>query len=44
MLLHIRRGAIATGYYEHTFSLTPEEHELVIGIRAERLEILPRGL
>lgn len=38
MLLHHPARAIATGYYEHTFSLTPEEHELVMGIRAERLE------
>jgi len=30
--------AIAMGYFDHTFALTPEERELVVGIRAQRLE------
>ncbi len=30
--------AISTGYLEHTFSLTPEERELVVGIQAQHLE------
>ncbi len=30
--------AIATGYFGHSFSLTPEEQELVVGIQAQRLE------
>jgi hypothetical protein len=38
MLLHHPARAIAMGYLDHTFPLTPEEHELVMGIRAERLE------
>lgn len=30
--------AIATGYFDHSFCLTPEERELVVGIRAQHLE------
>ncbi len=30
--------AIASGYFDHSFCLTPEEQELVIGIQAQRLE------
>jgi hypothetical protein len=30
--------AIATGYFDHSFCLTPEEQELVVGIQAQRLE------
>jgi hypothetical protein len=30
--------ALATGYGEHTFALTSEERELVLGIQAHRLE------
>ncbi len=30
--------AISTGYLDHTFPLTPEEQELVMGIQAQRLE------
>jgi hypothetical protein len=37
-LLRDPAGAIATGYYGHSFSLSPEEHELVIGIQAQGLE------
>jgi hypothetical protein len=37
-LLRDPARAIATGYYGHSFSLTPEEEELVIGIQAQKLE------
>jgi hypothetical protein len=37
-LLHNPAQAIATGYFDHTFSLTPEERELVINIQAQKLE------
>lgn len=37
LLRHPRR-ALAAGYFNQTFSLTPEEQDLVLGIRAERLE------
>jgi len=37
-LLHNPAQAIATGYFNYTFALTPEEHELVTGIQAQRLE------
>lgn len=30
--------AVSTGYHDHSFSLTPEERDLVIGIKAQRLE------
>jgi len=38
MLLRDPAQAIATGYFDHTFVLTPEERDLVLGIRAQRLE------
>jgi hypothetical protein len=37
-LLRDPAQAIATGYFGHTFSLTPEERELVVGIQAQQLE------
>ena len=37
-LLHNPAQAIATGYFNHTFALTPEEQELVVSIQAQRLE------
>jgi hypothetical protein len=37
-LLRDPAKAIASGYFDHSFALTPEERELVIGIRAQRLE------
>lgn len=37
-LLHNPAQAIATGYFNHTFALTPEERELVVSIQAQRLE------
>jgi hypothetical protein len=38
VLLHHPARAIAAGYGGQSFSLTPEERDMVIGIRAERLE------
>ncbi len=38
MLLRDPAKAIATGYFEHSFCLTPEERDLVVGIRAGKLE------
>jgi hypothetical protein len=38
VLLQNPAQAIASGYFDHTFDLTSEERELVVGIRAERLE------
>jgi len=38
LLLRDPAQAIAAGYYDHGFSLTPEERNLVIGIRARKLE------
>lgn len=38
MLLRDPAQAIATGYFEHSFCLTPEERDLVVGIRAGKLE------
>jgi hypothetical protein len=38
MLLRDPAQAIATGYFDHSFSLTPEERDLVVGIRAGKLE------
>jgi hypothetical protein len=38
VLLRNPAQAIATGYFGHSFSLTTEEQELVIGIQAQRLE------
>lgn len=37
MLLHDPAQALATGYMSQTFTLTPEEREVVTGIRAEHL-------
>ena len=37
-LLQNPAQAIAAGYFDQTFSLTTEERDLVVGIRAERLE------
>jgi hypothetical protein len=37
-LLHNPAQAIATGYFDHTFSLTPEERDLVVNIQAQKLE------
>ena len=37
-LLRNPSQAIATGYFNHRFSLTPDEHDLVTGIRADRLD------
>jgi len=38
MLLRDPAQAIATGYFEHSFCLTPEERDLVVGIQAGKLE------
>jgi len=38
MLLRDPAKAIATGYFEHSFCLTPEERDLVVGIQAGKLE------
>jgi len=40
MLLHDPAQALATGYMGQTFALTPEERQVVTGIRAEHLEDL----
>lgn len=37
-LLQNPAKALAAGYCDHTFSLTPEERELVLGIQAHHLE------
>ena len=37
-LLRNPAQAIAAGYFNHTFALTPEERELVVSIQAQRLE------
>ena len=37
-LLRDPAQAIASGYFDHSFSLTPEEQNLVVDIRARRLE------
>jgi hypothetical protein len=37
-LLRNPAQALASGYYDHTFSLTPEERDLVVDIRAKKLE------
>jgi hypothetical protein len=37
-LLRNPAQALATGYLDHTFSLTPEERELVVGIQAQKLD------
>jgi len=38
VLLHDPAKAIASGYFDHSFSLTPEERDLVVGIQAQGLE------
>ncbi len=38
VLLRDPAKAIASGYFDHSFALTPEEQELVVGIQAQRLE------
>ena len=38
LLLQNPAQAIASGYFDHSFSLTSEERDLVVGIRAEHLE------
>ncbi|MBN1660140.1 MAG: hypothetical protein JXA93_17200 [Anaerolineae bacterium] len=38
MLLRDPASALAAGYLNHTFMLTPEERDLVVGIRAHALE------
>lgn len=38
VLLRDPAKAIATGYFDHSFALTPEETELVCGIQAKGLE------
>jgi hypothetical protein len=37
-LLHNPAHALTTGYFGHSFSLTPEERQLVLDIEANRLE------
>jgi hypothetical protein len=37
-LLHNPAQAIASGYFDHTFSLTSEERDLVVSIQAQKLE------
>jgi len=37
-LLRDPAQALASGYYEHSFTLTAEERDLVMGIRAQKLE------
>lgn len=37
-LLRNPAQALASGYYDHTFSLTTEERDMVIDIRAQKLE------
>ena len=37
-LLRNPAQALALGYYDHTFSLTAEERDMVIGIHAQKLE------
>ena len=37
-LLHTPAQALAAGYYEHAFHLTPQERDLVLDIRAQHLE------
>jgi hypothetical protein len=38
LLLRDPAQAIAAGYYDHGFSLTAEERDFVVGIRARKLE------
>lgn len=37
-LLHNPAQALATGYMDHSFSLTPEERQFVVDIQARQLE------
>ncbi len=37
-LLHSPAQALATGYYDQAFSLTPQERDLVLGIKAQHIE------
>jgi hypothetical protein len=37
-LLRNPAQALATGYFTHSFSLTPEEQDLVTRIKAQRIE------
>jgi hypothetical protein len=37
-LLRNPAQAVAVGYFGQSFSLTPEEHDLVVGIQAKKLE------
>jgi hypothetical protein len=37
-LLHDPAKAIACGYFDHSFALTQEERDLVVGIQAQGLE------
>jgi hypothetical protein len=37
-LLRNPAQALATGYLDHNFSLTPEERDLVVDIKAQRFE------
>jgi hypothetical protein len=38
MLLRDPASALTAGYLDHTFMLTPEERDMVVGIRAHGLE------
>jgi hypothetical protein len=38
MLLHDPARALSAGYLDHSFALTSEEREMVIGIQAQQLE------
>lgn len=37
-LLRNPARALATGYYDHTFPLTPQERDLVLDIKAQHIE------
>jgi len=38
VLLRDPAKAIASGYFDHSFALTQEERDMVVGIQAQRLE------
>ena len=38
VLLRDPAKAIASGYFDHSFALTQEEQDMVVGIQAQRLE------
>ncbi|MGD9145689.1 MAG: hypothetical protein PVG56_13480 [Anaerolineae bacterium] len=38
VLLNDPAKAIASGYFDHSFALTQEEQDMVVGIQAQRLE------